>query len=312
MAGQIQGQVKPAAGAANVGSAVQESTESQWIVFGHAVSFVIGFSLVFVLLGSAAGLLGRSLTPYMPALQRLGAILLVVFALTTLGFFRWLATRAAASGPSAFSNVLVRVLEFPNRMLYTEKRVTDMNRVGRNWGYLSSTLFGITFAAGWTPCIGPILATILFMAGDTQTAWQGAGLLAIYSLGLGIPFLLTGAMFGRMSRSLRKLNRYAGIISIVSGLFMLYVAYLLWTDSLVMLTAQFNFLNEWVLSAEDWVSQITGTGGNVIGAGLLTAGTLAFLGGLISFLSPCVLPLVPAYIGFLSGAAVGSRSERRQ
>lgn len=93
---------------------------------------------------------------------------------------------------------------------------------------------------------------------------------------------------------------------------MLYVAYLLWADSLVMLTAQFNFLNEWVLSAEDWVSQITGTGGNVIGAGLLTAGALAFLGGLISFLSPCVLPLVPAYIGFLSGAAVGSRSERRQ
>lgn len=171
--------MKPAANSAKVGSSakvgntVQENAESQWIVFGHAVAFVFGFSLVFVLLGSAAGLLGRSLTPYMPALQRLGALLLVVFALTTLGFFRWLATLAAASRPSAIANLLVRILEFPNRMLYTEKRVTDMSRVRRNWGYLSSTLFGVTFAAGWTPCIGPILATILFIAGDTQTAWQG-------------------------------------------------------------------------------------------------------------------------------------------
>jgi cytochrome c-type biogenesis protein len=74
-----------------------------------------------------------------------------------------------------------------------------------------------------------------------------------------------------------------------------------------MLTIQFSFLNEWVLVAEDWVSTVTGTGGNVIGTGVATAAMLAFMGGLISFLSPCVLPLVPAYIGFLSGAAVGSR-----
>jgi cytochrome c-type biogenesis protein len=205
---------------------------------------------------------------------------------------------------------LIGALNFPNRMLYTEKRVAGMHQVGHGWGYLSSMIFGVTFAAGWTPCIGPILATILFMAGDSQTVWQGAGLLAIYSLGLGIPFLLTGAMFSAMSRGLRKLNRHAGIISIISGFFMLYVAFLLWTDSLASLTTQFYFLNDWVLSAEDWVAGITGTGGSVLKTGVGTAGTLAFLGGLISFLSPCVLPLVPAYIGFLSGAAVGSRAVR--
>jgi len=246
----------------------------------------------------------------MPSLQKLGAILLMIFALTTLGFFRRLVGLLSAQTDgmaNPATNPLIRIVDFPNQMLYTEKRVAGMNQVGRGWGYLSSMLFGVTFAAGWTPCIGPILATILFMAGDSQTVWQGAGLLAIYSLGLGIPFLLAGAMFSGMSRGLRKLNRYAGIISIISGIFMLYVAFLLWTDSLATLTTQFNYLDKWVLSAEDWISTTTGTGGNVIGASVLTAAMLSFMGGLISFLSPCVLPLVPAYIGFLSGAAVGSR-----
>lgn len=310
MAEQLRGQVRAPRVTELPAAPAQEDTVSRWAVFAHSLSFVLGFSLIFILLGSAAGVLGRSLNQYMPNLQKVGALLLVIFALTTLGVFRWLAdlvSRHATAGNPAAS-LLLRALNFPNQLLYTEKRVAGMNQVGRGWGYLSSVLFGVTFAAGWTPCIGPILATILFMAGDSQTAWQGAGLLAIYSLGLGIPFLLAGAMFSSMSRGLRKLNRYAGIISIASGVFMLYVAFLLWTDSLAMLTTQFNFLNEWVLVAEDWVSTITGTGGNVIGAGVATAAMLAFMGGLISFLSPCVLPLVPAYIGFLSGAAVGSRS----
>jgi cytochrome c-type biogenesis protein len=104
-------------------------------------------------------------------------------------------------------------------------------------------------------------------------------------------------------------DRLAGrwVAGHISGVFMLYVASLLWTNSLAMLTTQFSFLYEWGLVAESWVSTITGTGGNVIGAGAATGAMLAFMGGLISFLSPCVLPLVSAYIGFLSGAAVGRR-----
>jgi cytochrome c-type biogenesis protein len=312
MAEVIHGQA--ASGSMSAGKTAGPGSEetSRWVIFAHSLAFVLGFTLVFTLLGASAGLLGRSLNLYMPIIQKFGAIMLVIFALTTMGVFRWLADWIArrvdlATNPAA--EALVSMLNAPNQLLYTEKRVAGMHQVGHGWGYLGSVAVGVTFAAGWTPCIGPILATILFLAGDSQTAWQGAVLLAIYSLGLGIPFLLTGAMFGSMSKGLRKLNRYSGVVSVISGLLMLYVAWLLWSDSLATLTTQFTFLNEWVFAAEDWVSGFTGTGGDVIGAGALTSAFLAFSAGLISFLSPCVLPLVPAYIGYLSGAVVGVKPQ---
>ena len=139
------------------------------ITFTHAVAFVLGFGLVFTLLGSAAGLLGYRLTVYLPYLQKGGAILLVIFGLTTLGVFRWavkeisqrtdLTTNPAAAG-------LVDVLDFFNVLLYTERRVTEMHQVKRGWGYVSSLLMGVSFSAGWVPCVGPILASILFIASD--------------------------------------------------------------------------------------------------------------------------------------------------
>jgi cytochrome c-type biogenesis protein len=77
------------------------------------------------------------------------------------------------------------------------------------------------------------------------------------------------------------------------------------------LAGQFFFLNEWVFLAEDWIGAVSGTGGDLLATGLLTSALLSFSAGLISFLSPCVLPLVPAYIGFLSGAAISSRPMER-
>lgn len=305
LSGQSTSQVK--AVAANPAPAA-----SRWVVFLHALFFVLGFTFVFTVLGSAAGLLGRSFNQYMPVIQKLGAVLLVIFGLTTLGVFRWLVnfiSRRVDIEQNPAAEALASVLNFPNQLLYTEKRVTDMHQVNRGWGYLSSSLMGVSFAAGWVPCIGPILASILFLAGDSQTAWQGAWLLLVYSLGLGIPFLLTGLMFSSMSRWLRAMNQHLGIISIISGVFMLYVAYLLWSGSLNTLTTQFMVLNEWVFQAEEQVSAIFAGGGNLIGAGATTEIMLAFTAGLISFLSPCVLPLVPAYIGYLSGAAVGVRPQ---
>lgn len=279
-------------------------------VFLHALAFVIGFSAVFTLLGSAAGLIGQSLNQYLPAIQRLGAVMLVVFGLITLGVFRWLAQAIRSrsdlqQNPAAAA--LVSILEFFNALLYTEKRVAGMHQVNRKWGYLSSALLGVTFSAGWVPCIGPILASIFFLAGDSATVSQGAALLAIYSLGLGIPFLITGAAFSRASKALRRLNRHANIVSIISGLFLFYVAYLLWTDSLALLTTRFSFLNQWIFNLENSVAAFSGTGGDIIGLSLVAGAPLAFFAGLISFLSPCVLPLVPAYIGYLSSTAVGGQ-----
>lgn len=277
------------------------------VIFLHALAFVVGFAAVFTLIGSAAGLLGQSLNRYLPALARFGAVLLVLFALVTLGVFRWLVQQIMQradlqKNPAAVA--LVDILEFFNTLLYTERRVADMHKVNRGWGYFSSALLGMSFSAGWLPCIGPILSSIFFLAGNSATASQGAALLAVYSLGLGIPFLITGAAFTTTTRFLRRLNRYANVVSLISGLFLFYVAYLLWSDSLARLTTRFMFLNEWVFALEDRVAMASGTGGDIIDLSLAAAAPLAFIAGVISFISPCVLPLVPAYLGYLSGAAL--------
>lgn len=284
---------------------------SRIALFLHALAFVLGFGAVFTLLGSAAGLIGQNLTPYLPAIQRLGAILLIIFGLATLGVFRAMAQAVRHrtdlhQNPAAAA--LVSILEFFNVLLYSERRVAGMHQVSRSWGYLSSALLGVSFSAGWVPCIGPILAGIFFLASDSATVSQGATLLAIYSLGLGIPFLITGALFSRVSKWLRQINRHANIVSIISGIFLFYVAYLLWTDSLALLTTRFYFLNEWIFALEETVTGGSAAGGDIIGMSLVAGAPLALIAGLISFLSPCVLPLVPAYIGFLSSAAVGGQN----
>lgn len=296
--------------------AVRPAASSRWIVFSHALAFVLGFTVVFTLIGSAAGVIGQSLNEYLPLVQQLGAVLLAIFALVTLGVFRWLVTRLSQSmdlktNPAA--RALVGLLEFFNTLLYTEKRVAEMHSINRGWGHYSSFLLGVSFSAGWVPCVGPILAGIFFLASDSATAGQGATLLAIYSLGLGLPFLITGFAFSSMTHFLRRLNRYANVVGIVSGLFLLFVAWLLWTGSLTTLTNRFDFvsklmlaMNTWVTAGEDWVINASGTGGDIMGMNVLAAAPLAFVAGIISFVSPCVLPLVPAYIGYLSGAAVST------
>ena len=274
--------------------------------FLHAVSFVLGFGIVFTLLGSAAGLLGQSLNAYLGYVQKLGAVMLVLFGLVTLGVVQRI-IQAIKSKPNLADNpamiALVDVLSFVNGLMYTERRVAEMHTVKRNWGYVSSALMGVSFSAGWVPCVGPILASILFLASDSATVGQGATLLAIYSLGLGIPFLITGAAFSQATVLLRKLNRHANVVSIISGIFLLYVAWLLWSDQLAALTTQFSYLNELVFDIEDWVATTFGISA-AFSSGVLSAAPLAFVAGVISFISPCVLPLIPAYIGYLSGASL--------
>ena len=288
----------------------RQASINRTTVFTHAVAFVLGFATVFTLIGSAVGLLGRNLNQFLPAVQAVGAILLVIFALVTLGVFRflikWLSEHTDINTNPA-SAALVSVLEFFNMLLYTERRVTEMHQVNRSWGFFSSFLLGVSFSAGWVPCVGPILGSILFLAQETATAGQGATLLLIYSLGLGIPFLITGAAFSSATTVLRKVNRYANIIGIISGLFLLFVAALLWTNSLSWLAGQFTFMADWALVVEDWVGSVTGTNNDLLSLNLLAAAPLAFVAGIISFISPCVLPLVPAYLGFLSSAAVAKQ-----
>jgi cytochrome c-type biogenesis protein len=276
---------------------------------------VLGFGVVFTLLGAAVGLMGRSLNAWMPLLQKIGAVLLVIFALVTLGVISRLSNWIKSAfdvETNAAAAALVGILDWLNGTMYTERRVTDMHEVHRGWGYATSFMLGVSFAAGWVPCIGPILASILFLASDSATVWQGTILLAVYSMGLAIPFLITGLFFNRMTPFLRRLNQHSGIVSLVTGVLLLYVAYLLWFDKLGSLTNQFAILNQWVLGIEEWFGVVTGTAGDVTSVSVLSALPIAFFAGLLSFISPCVLPLVPAYIGYLTSTAVAGTSGGQQ
>jgi cytochrome c-type biogenesis protein len=173
--------------------------------FLNALAFVLGFSAVFIFLGASVAFLGNGLYRYLPWIQKVGGVIIVLFGLHTMG--------------------LVRI-----PFLYYQKQL-DI-RPSLSLGYLSSALMGVIFSAGWVPCVGPILAAILFLASSTQTVGQGAFLLAVYSLGLGIPFLLTGAAFTTVSGWLRRLNRYLSLVSIVSGGFLVAIGILVFTDSL--------------------------------------------------------------------------------
>lgn len=176
------------------------------------------------------------------------------------------------------------------------EREMRFDTVGRGGGvsYGRSVLVGIIFAAGWTPCVGPILAGILLLASQTQTVGQGALLLAAYSLGLGIPFLIAGALFSRLTVYLPRFYRHLPTISLISGLLLLLIGLLIFTGSLSQLAQYGAFLSlETMLGIES-------------STGITLA--LAFIAGMLSFLSPCVLPLVPAFLGYLSGAALNRRT----
>ena len=127
--------------------------------FLHSLAFVLGFGLIFTLLGSAAGLMGRNLNYLLPVVQKFGAVLLVFFALVVTGLVNRLANALRnrmdlAANPAA--DLLVRGLDLANSLFYRERRVAQMHEVRQGWGYLSSILMGVSFSAGWVPCVGPI------------------------------------------------------------------------------------------------------------------------------------------------------------
>jgi len=174
-------------------------------VFFHALCFVVGFSVVFISLGAVAGLTGYAVSPSYVLLNRIAGGLLIVF-----GLFMLLATRVP--------------------WLNYEKHLNLS--LGGTTGYLRSFLIGAVFSLGWTACVGPILGGILTMASVRATAWQGAYLLALYSAGLGLPFLVIGAAFDSILPLLRRVQRYSGLIHYISGGLLIVVGALILTDKL--------------------------------------------------------------------------------
>ncbi len=268
---------------------------NRWQTFSHALAFVTGFSLVFVLLGASVAFIGYSINAFLPTFVKIGGAILIIFGLQVTGVFGAIAAQIRQTGgaDSLLGRGFIAFTEGLGRIMYTEGRVQA--RVDRRWGYLSSALMGVFFSAGWIPCVGPVLAAIYFLASDTQTVAQGALLLLVYSLGLGLPFLLTGAAFSTMTGWLRRMNRHLGLVSKITGIFLIIVGVLLFNDQLARLANFFVARFGMGLASLE-------PGGAEVSAAISIP--LAFAAGLLSFLSPCVLPLIPAYIGYLSGTAV--------
>ncbi len=178
-------------------TAIDPNTRASYLpALFHSLCFVLGFSLIFIGLGASVGLIGTAITVHSTLLRQIagGAII-------------------------AFGIFLIAAYKLP--WLNYEKRISPS--VGSNPGYLRSVVIGAVFALGWTPCIGPILGAILALAWSSQTVGQGALLLAIYSLGLGIPFIMIGLAWGAIMPLWKGLNRHLGTISIVSGVLLIVV-----------------------------------------------------------------------------------------
>jgi cytochrome c-type biogenesis protein len=178
------------------GMTLPEVTGRRRTALTHALLFVAGFSLIFVLLGASATALGRALNYYQVWLQRVGGVLIILFGLLCLGVFK------------------VGVLTQERRLHLERKPV----------GYLGSALVGMAFAAGWTPCIGPVLGAILGLAATSNDVTRGMQLLAVYSAGLALPFLIAAVAvesfldwFQRFRRFLPWVMRVSGVILIVVG-----------------------------------------------------------------------------------------------
>lgn len=242
-------------------ASIRLSLSQRLATFLHAVLFVLGFSLVFIIgWGGAATTAGRLFGQYKTLIGQIGGVVVILFGLVTLG-----------------------VLKIP-WLFYDTRPEWNPNRRS---GMLSSTLMGVFFAAGWTPCIGTTLGAILTLGFSQQTVGQAMVLSSGYAIGLAIPFLAIGLMLDRAFVFVRRLRRYQRGIQIFSSVFLLLIGALLLTGRMTMI-AVWAQRNGYFLDLP-------------LGGAAVPSYLIAILGGLISFLSPCVLPLVPAYVGYLSG-----------
>lgn len=183
-----------------------EIKQRRLTIFLHSISFVIGFSIIFSLWGAGAGLVGSVFVAYATVIHKVVGSLLIVFGL-----------------------LMLAALKVP--WLNYERRINPS--LGATSGYLRSFLTGSIFCFAWTPCLGWQITSILSLAGSSGTVWRGTYLLAIYSLGLGLPFLVMGVAFDFITPLLRNINRYSSWIYVVSGLLLIAVGVLILTNKMI-------------------------------------------------------------------------------
>lgn len=232
--------------------------------FSHALLFVLGFSLVFIVgWGGAATAIGQVFGTYKSLLGRIGGVIVILLGLFTLKV------------------VHISWLNYETRPSWTP---------GKGGPIVSSLMMGIFFAAGWTPCIGTILGAILTLGVSQQSANQAMVLASGYAAGLALPFLALGLGMGQATRLIARFRRYVRWIEIGSGVLLIILGVLMLFDRMTLIAI-------WALRHGYFIDL-------PIGSAVTPTYLIAMFAGLLSFLSPCVLPLVPAYIGYLSGQAV--------
>lgn len=180
---------------------------SRLVVFQHSLLFVAGFSFVFILLGALTGLASASFQFYLrdalEIIQKIGGVLIFLFGIHLTGLYR-----------------------FP--FLLREKQLHLHHKPG---GYLGTFLVGVVFAAGWTPCIGPVLGAILaIVAGTSGSVEQGTLLLSFYSAGLGLPFLLSALLFHRVIGAFDRVKKHLRTFELVTGILLMVTGLLLFFD----------------------------------------------------------------------------------
>lgn len=190
-------------------SDVAERQRFRKTIILNSLLFIAGFSTVFIAFGASASFFGQILYQYQDVIRKLGAILIIIFGLYLLGMFKW-----------KFLMMEHRLFQFGNRPV----------------GYLGSYLIGTAFAAGWTPCVGPILGAILAYASTTDSMMSGVMLLAAYSAGLGLPLFITAFSVDSFLNYFKKARGYMGGVSIVSGACLVVIGGMIYVDSLTLLT----------------------------------------------------------------------------
>ena len=179
-----------------------KSKKVRWKIFLNGLFFIIGFSAVFIILGTLIGFVGATvLAPYRILLGRIGGVFVIIFGL-----------------------FMLNVLKIPFLAREMQVKTPPIFERGKP---LNSFILGSAFAFGWTPCVGPILGSILLLASTSATALEGGFMLTVFSAGLAIPFLLIALGIGSASRYLAHISRYLNVVSIIGGIFLIFLGILL-------------------------------------------------------------------------------------
>lgn len=183
---------------------------SKRLLLARSLSFIMGLSLIFVLMGASASVLGQIFTHNRDIIQKISGLLIIIFGLQMAGILK------------------LRFLMMEKRW---EARQTGEKSVWRSF------ILGMSFGAGWTPCVGLALSSILLLAGSANTIYSGMVMLFVYSLGLGIPFLAISVIITYSLRIVRKINRSLGLLSIINGWILIGMGLLLFTGQLQKISA---------------------------------------------------------------------------